>query len=178
MTTHRKHTPDSLRHELNMTGNPAEIADISLLISNAERPKGSPQLPGVAPASNRQAQRRYHRERTRDQNSVRNTARRVPAVGDYVRVPDGQVWLVTQIAGDVVRSDDQPGCLGYRGCPVGLVTIVDAPTAPTPSAPLPPASNGRAEAAEALYQGVWDAYEVQDWAALERALRAYELSTS
>ena len=175
MNARRKHTPDALRHELSVTGNSAEIADLSLLIMNSERPKGAPRLEGVSAASNRQAQRRYHRERTRDQNGVRNPTRRAPAVGDHVRVPDGQVWLVTHLDGDMIRSDLGAG---LNRCPVGLVTIVDAPTAPAPSAPLPPASNGRAEAAEALYQGVWDAYEVQDWAALERALRAYELSTS
>jgi hypothetical protein len=159
-----------MRAELDLAqraGSASEIADLSLLISNAERRAGTPKLDGVGPAANRQAQRRYNRERTYDQNSARNPHRRLPTVGDYVRVPSGQVWLVTHVIGDMIRNDLGPDS-PYNSCPIALCTIVDAPVQ------APEAPDGRFQACETLYQAIWDAYEVQSWDGLERALRAYE----
>ena len=172
--SNRKHTPDSLREELvaaQRAGSPAEIADLALLIANAERPKGTPKLDGAGPAANRQAQRRYQRNRTWDQNA-HNTNRRKPVIGDYMRCPDGRVYPITHIDADRYISDvaGKP----YIWCHVSQLTIVDGPTAPSPAPAPTPGPDALHEACEALYQGIWDAYEVQDWAALERALRAYE----
>ena len=167
-----KHTPDTMREEYaraKRSGSKVEMADLTLLIANAERPKGAPLLPGVLQARNRQGQRRYSRDRTKAQHAM-NPERRDPIVGDYVRVPNDEIWLVTSVVGDLVRSDDQPGCLGFRYCPIKYTTIVDGPV--TTSAA--PAQDARAEACEALYQATWDAFDAQDWPALERALRAYE----
>lgn len=168
----KKHTPDTMREELEharRAGSAREIADLALLIQNAERPKGSPCLPGTTRARNRQAQRRYNRERTFGQ-SHRNPGRKVPCVGDYVRVPNGEVWLVTSIEADCIHSDLVQGA-GYRHCLTKLATVVEGAAQAPAQAPAKPDT---LPACEALYQGVWDAYEVQDWSAVERALRAYE----
>lgn len=168
------HTPESLRLELENArkgGSQSEIADLALLVMNAERPKGAPRLDGASQAANRQSQRRYQRARTRDQNTARPSFRRKPAVGDYVRVPNGEVWLVTSLSGSYIKSDEQPGCLGYRSCPIAMCTIVDGPAAPAPaSPPVPPT----APVDDVLYHACWDALEAQSWDALEVALRAYE----
>lgn len=177
----RQHTPDTLRDELTQAeraGSATEIADLALLVANAERPKGAPKLPGAGPAGNRQAQRRYQRNRTWDTSS-HNTARRTPRVGDYMLCPDKRVYLISHIEGDDYISHDVPGAR----CHISQLTIVDGPDrAPAPELAPAKESHVACEAllvealagSETFYQGVWDAYEVQDWAALERALRAYE----
>src|SRR5262245_11111754 len=124
----RKHTPTTMREEFahaQRAGSAGEMSDLLLLIANAERPGGAPMLAGALQARNRQGQRRYNRERTFDQ-STRNGARRDPVPGDHVRVPNDEVWLVTSLQADMIRSDDQPGCPGFRSCPIKLCTIVDA----------------------------------------------------
>jgi hypothetical protein len=180
--------PEALLAELEIArrgGSMNEIDDLSLLLQNAERPKGSPKIPGAAQAANRQAQRRYNRTHTRDQNSAKHPDRRKPVPGDYVRVPNGEHWLVTSLVGTLVRSDDQPGCLGMRCCPIGMVTIVDGPAvAPSPTPVATPAPSPVADATETLYHACWDALDraATDLSApplstmLETALRAYEAS--
>jgi hypothetical protein len=169
------HTPDALLNELEIArrnGTASEINDLTLLLQNAERPKGAPKLPGAAQAANRQAQRRYQRTHTRDQNTARNPERRKPAIGDWVQVPNGERWLVTSIDGGSVRSDKQPGCPGYRHCSIGQVTIVDGPD------DAPPVARPVQGAEEALYHAIWDVVDTmpldKSRDALETVLRAYE----
>lgn len=182
----RRHTPETMRDELTAAhrmGKPQEITDLALLIQNAERPKGARPLPGAAQARNRQGMRRFNREKLPAGVSYDNPRRTQVLVTDWVEDPAGARWRVSRIVGDTAWYDvpDKPTI----NCPVKLLRIVNGPHAPTPapSAPaLPPASNGRAEAAEALYQATWDVLDKEDgssWReALERALRAYESTTT
>lgn len=167
-------TTEMLATELDVArraGSVAEMADLSLLITNADRPKGTPALPGAKEAGNRQAQRRYNRTHTRDQNGARNPHRRAPAVGDHIRTPDGRIWPVTRVDGKMIWSDLGPGT-PLNSCPIEYCTIVDLPA---PSGP-PVATQAPTPAGETLYHACWDALESNDWMALEGALRAYEAS--
>lgn len=178
-----RHTPETMAEELDRarrTGSRTEIDDLQLLIANAQRPKGSQALLGTKEATNRQAQRRYGRNRTWDQ-SAKNPDRRAPRKGDYVRVPDGQVWLVTSVDGQMVRSDHLPGMPGFRSCPLGQCELVDAPeTDPVvASAPAVVAPAPAARAEEVLYHACWDVLDNHTFTpetrdALEMVLRAYE----
>jgi hypothetical protein len=176
----RRHTPDSMRDELmaaQRMGKEQEIADLSLLIQNAERPKGRPALPGVQAARNRQGMRRFNREKIPGRAYINPV--RALQIGDWVEDPSGARWRVSRIHGDVVWYDE-PGQPTVN-CPVKLLRMVEPP-ASAPRAPTAPRVQETPvavlTACEALYQGVWDAYEVQDWTALERALRAYEVKLS
>lgn len=168
----RKHTPETMRDELTAaqrSGKPQEISDLSLLILNAERPTGAPPLPGVDKARNRQGMRRYARAKPAGVPLRRSQV----LVGDWVEDPTHARWRVTRIHKDTAWYEI-PGAPSIN-CHVSQLTIVNGPIpAPTEAPALEVRPDARAEACEALYQGVWDAYEVQDWTALERALRAYE----
>lgn len=174
-TPNRKHTPDTLRVELEQAqraGSAQECTDLALLIANAQRPKGAPPLPGAVQARNRQGQRRYQRERTWDQNA-HNVSRRRPGVGDWVEDLTGARWTVTRIEGDQLVHDVPKEMI--RRWPMGVVKIVDGPR-PAPAPAPEAATDARAEACEVLYNAVWDAFEAQSWESCERALRAYEAS--
>jgi len=150
------------------------MADLALLIENAERPKGAPLLPGAAKARARQGQRRHSRNVMAPGRSYTDYQAhpRAPKLTDWVEDLSGARWRVTRITADTCWHD-LPG-EPVINCPIKFLKIVDGPAPERAPSVAPPAPDGRFAACEALYQGIWDAYEVQDWAKLETALRAYE----
>jgi len=175
----RKHTVASLTEELESarrSGRAQEIADLSLLIQNAQRPKGAPCLPGTAQARNRQGARRHNREKLppgKDYNQ--NTERRLPKVTDWIETIAGDRWQVTRVTADLVWHD-VPG-EPLTSCPFKYCRIVDGPRKPGEQSP-PNDPCALCRAGETLYHAIWDVIDTMiagsERDALEQAARTYE----
>ncbi len=165
------------------SGKPAEIADLRLLILSTESKMGGKgALPGHKEASNRQAQRRYHR-RWSGALAPSNPDRLDPVVGDFMTCPDMIEYEITEVAGDTLWSRVKGTTNCHRSQVVSIrkagseTSFVHRPNEVQHITPEP-VVDPRTEAFETLYHALWDVLETStgdDWReALEAILRASE----